>query len=325
MPGNPESLEQFFLDIPYEKVLTKAFYMQPGSQYGIDFWREQEERWKQYWELNQNNINNQSYIIFKGSFGVLRQNWDKPAFWRKENLETNEQTYERMGIEPPMPHDSAATLCKFKEGDIIQSHISDEVQTIINITAEGYELEDGCIVEFDKEKYWMKIDERPDEADGDEVEVDTKDSLGVPEAEEKKNNGGSLLEGFSLVDTSNGHSKRMHTNDVSINLRNGGYRITFSVKKSDELRKGSYKYVKFLTNPQTREVALIFNNTNGCAVNIKKKTGSEVKNITINSKDIVEHIHRFYGMKKVDDYFTLEITTTINQEGSHIFKLKLKE
>ena len=325
MPGNPESIEQFFLEQPYFRVVMKAFYIEMNSQYGYDFWKEIDHKWKKYWEMHEDNINNQGYIMLKGNFGVLRQNWDKPAFWRKENLETNEETYKRMNIEPPIPEEASATLCKFKVGDIIQSHISEEVQTITNILPEGYELEDGGIVEFDKEKYWMKIDEKPNSIDIEDEETDTNDFSEVSEADEPKKNDGSLLEGFSLIDTGNNHGTKMKPNTVSVNLRNGGYRVTFSSKKSDELRKHGYKFVKFLTNSQTREIALIFNNQSGCAVSIKKKTDGDTRNITINSKDIAEHIHRFYGMKKVNDYFTLEITATINQDTNTIYKLKLNE
>ena len=330
MPGNPESIEQFFLEQPHFRVVMKAFYIEINSQYGYDFWKEIDKNWKKYWEMHENNLNNQNYINLKGSFGVLRQNWDKPAFWKKENLETNEETYKRMGIEPPIPLDSASTLCKFKVGDIIQSHISDEVQTITAILPEGYELEDGGIVEFDKEKYWMKIDEKPDAIEEEEKGevVDTNDFSEVPEANEqpKSQNDGSLLEGFSLVETANSiGGRKMSSNTVSVNLRNGGYRITFSTKVSEKLRKNAYKFVKLLTKQDTKEVALIFNNQSGCVVSIKKNPSSDTRNVTINSKEIVEHIHKFYGLKKVNDYFTLEITATIQQDLNTIFKLKMQE
>ena len=191
MPGNPESIEQFFLEQPYFRVVMKAFYIEMNSQYGYDFWKEIDHKWKKYWEMHEDNINNQGYIMLKGNFGVLRQNWDKPAFWRKENLETNEETYKRMNIEPPIPEDSAATLCKFEVGDTIQSHISEEVQTIISISPEGYELSDGGIVEFDKERYWMKVDPQAKAIESEkepEEEVSNTDYSEVPEAQEEKPN-----------------------------------------------------------------------------------------------------------------------------------------
>ena len=112
---------------------------------------------------------------------------------------------------------------------------------------------------------------------------------------------------------------------VSVNLRKG-YRLTFSTKQSDKLRKIGYKYVKLLTKKDTAEIALIFNNQSGCSVCIKKASNrSETHNITINSKDIVEHIAKFYAIKPPIDYFTLEITATIQQDLNTIFKLKISE
>ena len=325
--GNPESLEQFFTEQPHFRVIMKAFYFEMNSQYGYDFWQEVNKKWLKYWKIHQDNINNPNYINLKGSFSILRQNWDKPQFWKSENLDSPEETYKRMGIEPPIPLDSTSTLCKFQVGDIIQSHISDEVQTITAITAEGYELSDGGVVEFDKEKYWMKIDAqsegKPEEPEEEEVEVDNNDSTEILESkeQEKPQNDGSLLEGFSLIETTNPHGgRKMSNNSVSVNLRNGGYRITFSAKTSEKLRKYKYKFVKYLTKNDTKEIALIFNNLSGCGISF-----AENRNVSINSKDIVEHIHKFYGLKKVNDYFILEITATIQQDLNTIFKLKLQE
>lgn len=318
--GNPESIEQFFLEQPHFRVIMKAFYFEMNSQYGYDFWKGIDKQWRKYWEMHEFNMNNGSYMMLRGTFGILRQNWDKPSFWKKENLETPEKVYRRMGIEPPVPQEAAATLCKFKVGDIIQSHISDEVQTVTSITAEGYELSDGGIVEFDKEKYWAKIDETA-----------SPEEIGEPQEEEeeedtKPQNDGSLLDGFSVVETTSTHGgRKMKGNDVSVNLRNGDYRITFSSKISDKLRERAYEFVKLLTNQITQEIALKFNHLDGCVVSIKKKSpNSDTRNVTINSKDIVEHIHKFYNLRKADDYFILEITATISQDTDTIFKLKYK-
>jgi hypothetical protein len=299
----------------------KAFYFEVNSHYGYDFWKEINQKWLKYWEMNENNLNNDSYAMLKGNFGVLRQNWDKDNFWYKENLETNEEVYKRMGIEPPFPIEASNTLYKFKVGDIIQSHISEEVQTVTNISTEGYELEDGGIIEFDKGKYWMKIDEVVSE----EEVKDSKDFSEVPEAEANKSEPGAVLEGFSLIETSNTHGgKKMGNNVVSVNMRNNGYRITFATKQSDKLRRHGYQYVKLLTKKDTGEIALIFNNQSGCSVCVKKNN-SESRNVTINSKEIVNHITKFYGIKSPTDYFTLEITDTIQHNLDTIIKLKLSE
>ena len=67
MPGNPESIEQFFLERPYFHVVMKAFYIEMNSQYGYDFWKEIDKNWKKYWEIHENNLNNQNYINLKGT------------------------------------------------------------------------------------------------------------------------------------------------------------------------------------------------------------------------------------------------------------------
>ena len=69
--GNPESLEQFFMEQPHFRVIMKAFYFEMNSQYGHDFWHEVNKKWLKYWEIHQDNINNPNYINLKGSFSIL--------------------------------------------------------------------------------------------------------------------------------------------------------------------------------------------------------------------------------------------------------------
>lgn len=334
--GNPESLEQFLQDAPHFRVLMHAFYFQAGSNFGYDYWKDIDKKWRKYLELNEDNPQNDKVVVLKGSFAILRQNWDRPQYWKTETMEA---TYARMHMEPPLKdvdlekafHVPRSTFRgdhwieedkhKFKVGDIIEGSISGEVLTITAIKSDGYETNDGGFIEFDKEQYWDKIDEVATEED-----KDINDFSGVPEAEAQKSDAGSLLEGFSLIETSNPYGgRRMGTNMVSVNLRNGGYRVTFSAKQSSKLRKNGYKYVKLLTKKDTAEIALIFNNSNGCNVAIRKSGNSESSSVSINSKEIVEHICKFYGIKFPTDYFTLMITATIQQDLNTIFKLKLSE
>lgn len=327
--GNPESLEQFLQEQPPHRVLMHAFYFQPNSNYGYDYWNDINKKWMKYLELCIDNPKNEKVIVFKGSFVVLRQNWDKPEYWKTETMEA---TYKRMHMEPPVkdvdletafsvpPSTSAGVNWatntpqnKFKVGDIIQGTISGEVLTITAVKVDGYETNDGGFIDFDKESYWLKIDEV---ASGDDEKISDSNT------KSQKADAGSLLEGFSLVETFNnlGGSK-LETNTVSVNLRNGGYKITFSLKQSDKLRKHGYKYVKLLTKKDTGEIALIFNNQNGCKVTIKKDSDKN-RNITINSKEIVNYICQFYDIKDSVDYFKLFITDTIQQDLNIIYKLK---
>lgn len=132
-----------------------------------------------------------------------------------------------------------------------------------------------------------------------------------------------MLDGFSEIETINAlGNRRLGSKDVSVNLRNEGYRITFSTEMSKELRKHCYSHVRYLTNRSTSEIALIFNHQTGCKVTIKNSAG-ETRNITINSKDIAEHIKLFYDMVK--DYFLLHIIDTVQKDNSLIMKLNLKK
>lgn len=96
--GNPVSLEQFLSEQPYFRVIMNAFYFITGSQYGFDYWKEINKQWIKYWDMNENNFSNEKYAVLGGTFGILRQNWDSKEYWKPE---TKEQTYKRMGIEPP--------------------------------------------------------------------------------------------------------------------------------------------------------------------------------------------------------------------------------
>lgn len=301
--GNPESLEQFFMEQPHFRVIMKAFYFEMNSQYGHDFWHEVNKKWLKYWELHEDNINNPNYVNLKGSFSILRQNWDKPQFWKSENLDSPEETYKRMGIEPPIPLDSASTLCKFKVGDIIQSHISDEVQTITAITAEGYELEDGGIVEFDKEKYWMKIDEKADAIDEEkETLPDVDDFSGVPEYDDD-------LEFFEVSSGSRSKSTRLKANQASLNFRSNSNKLSFNQEATKKIKKNGYKYVRLAKNKQGDIVVQLHKQELPVPnpVNVCFNTNSDGRtvNACINSKDLCGKLKTLLNL--TGDYFVLKI------------------
>lgn len=267
---NPESLEQFLKDQPKHRVLLNAFYFPTNSFYGKTYWEDINKKWLKYWELHRDNFQNDKYITLKGSFAILRQNWDAKQYWKIESVN---DTYKRIGVEPPVAK-------------------GDKVEEVYNYIMDNTNA--------------------------------APESINNPSDATPSSSSTGILEGFSLIETTNGHGgQRIGTNAVTINLRNNGYRVTFSTKQSEKLRKYSYKFVKLLTNPATNEIALLFNQLSGCAVSIKKTSSGPTRNVTINSKDIVEHIQKFYNIKK--DYFALIITDTIQQDTSTIFKLKYTE
>lgn len=133
----------------------------------------------------------------------------------------------------------------------------------------------------------------------------------------------TILEGFTMVETENSiGGRKMKLNTASINLRNKGYRISFSVKQSEELRKQGYTKVNLLSKEQTKEIALIFNHKVGCSISIKKSEAKDSKTLLVNSKDIALYIHKFYGLTKEVDYFTLKIVSTIQRDNDVIIILK---
>lgn len=269
---NPDSIEQFFMEVHASKVVMKAFYFSPNSSYGFDYWSDINDQWKEYWDMHKNNFSNSKCVTLKGPFGILRQNWDSREYWK---VETKAETYKRMKMEaPPI------------EGENIETAFD----TFIDAAPEPVEK-----MEVISDVPWEPLDDSNKE----------------------------LLDGFSEIEAINAvGSRRLGSKDVSVNLRNEGYRITFSADMSKELRKHCYSYVRYLTNRSTSEIALIFNHQTGCKVSIKKSEG-ETRNITINSKDIAEHIKLFYDTVK--DYFLLHITDTVQKDNSLIMKLNLKK
>ena len=95
------------------------------------------------------NIINDSWPSLRKSFAILRQNWDIPGYWRKENFESTEEVYKRMHINLPLPEFKwehgwhpmqrpDAELIKFnlfdaKDGDVIVRIKKDEYNKDITI------------------------------------------------------------------------------------------------------------------------------------------------------------------------------------------------
>ena len=97
--ANPVLLEEFLRKTTVEDVLLKAFYFYPNSDYGFDYWNALNIQWKRYWAIHENNFSNDKYVLLNSTFSILRTNWDMPKPHIKES---KEETYKRMGIEPPI-------------------------------------------------------------------------------------------------------------------------------------------------------------------------------------------------------------------------------
>ena len=98
LKNNPDSIEQWLQQAPIDKVLTKAFAFQLNHAYGCDYWNRVSDTWLEYWKMHESNFSNINYVFLKGSFNILRQNWDTFEYYKKESMSA---TYRRMGIDPP--------------------------------------------------------------------------------------------------------------------------------------------------------------------------------------------------------------------------------
>lgn len=83
--GNPESIEQFFLQTTVEDVIMKAFTFYPSNGVGrsnitYDYWKDIDDKWQEYMKQNENNWTNDSWPQLRKTFAILRQNWDQPLF-----------------------------------------------------------------------------------------------------------------------------------------------------------------------------------------------------------------------------------------------------
>ena len=106
--GNPELIEQYFLQTSVEDVIMKAFVFQIDNgrireDQSFNYWKAIDEKWQTYMSQNEDNLINDSWPLLKSTFSVLRQNWDTPQYWFRENFESTKEVYERMNINLPLP------------------------------------------------------------------------------------------------------------------------------------------------------------------------------------------------------------------------------
>lgn len=105
--ANPESVEEFFLQTTVEDVIMKAFLFYPTNEKrtnsSYEYWKGIDDQWQEYMKSNDTNFSNDKWPLLKGSFSILRQNWDVDFFWRRYNFESTEEVYSRMGIDLPLP------------------------------------------------------------------------------------------------------------------------------------------------------------------------------------------------------------------------------
>lgn len=267
--GNPESIEQFFLKTTVRDVVMKAFTFHPTnlnarSNFTFDYWKEIDDKWQEYMKQNASNWTNESWPQLRKSFAILRQNWDVPAFWRRENFESTEEVYRRMHIDLPLP-----------------------------------------------ERCWGHGVESP--------KPDSPEPEPLPEQTTLPESTTDALEGFDFSEVRHMHGGGRKPDDdwVSLNARSG-YRLLLCKKLSHLVIKQQFPLVRYASNATTREIALFFNHSQGIPL-----ASSDRNSVTINSKDIVQRIIGFYGLK--GDFARLSVSATIPQVNSLIIKLILQQ
>ena len=105
---NPESIEQYLLQTSVEDVIMKAFtFYLSGTALRetctFDYWKNIDDQWQEYMRAMADNFSNDSWPQLRRTFAILRQNWDVPGYWRKENFESTVGVYKRMNINLPLP------------------------------------------------------------------------------------------------------------------------------------------------------------------------------------------------------------------------------
>lgn len=103
---NPKSIEEYFKNIPAEKVIVNAFFFKMEGKLNkyketFDYWKKVHYDWKMYWSIMENNHSNEDWWKLTGTFDILRQNWDLTDFFLRDRKESAEETYKRLGLEPP--------------------------------------------------------------------------------------------------------------------------------------------------------------------------------------------------------------------------------
>lgn len=106
LDSNPVSVEEYFNKASVDNVLLRGFAMMSKTfGFGVrnrdtfSYWKELDDQWHKYISIMENNHSNERWWELKGTFAILRQNWDNEHFWLKENMESPDATFARLGVE----------------------------------------------------------------------------------------------------------------------------------------------------------------------------------------------------------------------------------
>ena len=283
--GNPESIEEFLQEISSKDVIMKAFYFFMHT-------------------LNNRKKNLPSYLFWNS----INKDWQNYLDMNRNNYNNNK--FRRL----------VGTFSILRQNWDKERYFEDESKE------ETYKR---MSINPENENLTMKSITPAHEENKDPLEENNSDKTKPTEKTEQVNNPvtqgiSNFLAGFTMIDTNNyRNGKQLSNLDVSINLNNGTYKMTFSLTQSEIIKNKGFVHVYLLTKDNTGEIALKFtrekNPKNGCRLNLPKE---KKDNVCINSIDLTKKIQKFFKTK--EPYFTLNIvnTTTVNDEMYYIMRKK---
>ena len=225
---NPESIEAYFLKTTVQDVIMKAFAFKIKNIVGVrnrdtyDYWKEVDNAWQQYWPLMENNHSNERWWDLKATFAILRQNWDKHDFYLKENMESVEDTFKRLGAERPTPKVEP----KFNVGDKIVNLNSGRVFEILKLAETSYITFDGDAIKYEFQDQFELVPEEDNSLD------------------DYNGNEEDPLADFDFFDSPVCVSSKFKDDEVSLNFNNNSWKITFNIYATDIMSKAGVEFAR---------------------------------------------------------------------------------
>lgn len=135
LKDNPESIEQYLMNANIGTVFLKAFFFFTSGTPSYDYWKDVNDKWLKYWEINKSNVYNTNWMFLKGSFAILRQNWDD--YSDKPKIESFADTYKRLNVVSPYSGSEESD----KDAQTLQEEVENK-EKATNDVLEGFTFEE---------------------------------------------------------------------------------------------------------------------------------------------------------------------------------------
>lgn len=263
---NPLSIEEYLQKVDASNVFVSAFYWLTNTRYGYDYWQDFQRRWDRYRAERIDEYPMEDVRNFKGRAKALRYNWDNPKFWHTQG---RMDTAERYGMELSR-EELEKIAAEYERVGYTKTH-----------EGAGKDLRLAHKELFEREQ----------------KERQTEEEFAL-----KNNSNNDPLAEFELADlTANKEGfRRLRDNEITYNVKNKGWRITFNRTITKEIQKrGGYEYATIGRNKKG-EVMLMLNDANGVPMQESNRD-----NATIGSKMLCDRLAEFLDIK--DKYIVLKI------------------